>query len=475
MKYKYYLSKLKNKRAFLILLLIVILGFVLRLYHLGTSSLSTDEVLTVLRARFSLNELVTSLKVHPPLYYIILRPWVKIFGNSELAIRFPSLIFSVLSIIFIFKLAKELFNEKVGLISAFLLSIWPYSINYAQEARPYAIVWFLGTLSFLFFLRFVKDNKIRSLLSYIITIMISIYTEYLGFIFIIIQNILFFSFFNNKKQSKRWLLGQLAIILLYLPWIKNFLFIAILSKTTPFYSKRTDYFGFLVWLFLCVTGHWTKPIRISLIEVFLYCFLIISAFVRFKSIKNKKNILDFSQSDCLLFSWMVVPIIIFYLIEVYFTPILVPRYFGLIHVPLIILFSKAISKYNIRVKSMVIFLLFSISLSLLYPYYKHDLKYNGQDWRGLHEQLRQKAGNNDLIVYVRGKPVEDYYGKGIEAKSIGRKEFEEIDIDKLNYDSIFFVYTLYKFKEYKIPELKRYKLEEHIRKYRVGFFRFRKL
>lgn len=474
MKCKYYLSKLKNKRTLLVLLLIVILGFILRLYHLGTSSLSAGEILTVLRARFSLNELVTTLKVHPPLYfYIILRPWVQIFGDSEFAIRFPSLIFSVLSIIFIFKLAKELFNEKVGLISAFLLSIWPYSINYAQEARPYAIVWSLGILSFLFFLKFIKDNKIRSLSLYIITITISIYTEYLGFIFIILQNILFFSFFNNKKQSKRWLLGQLAIILLYLPWIKNFLFIAILSKIVPFYPKRTNYFGFLIWLFLCVTGHWEKPI--SLIEIFLYCFLIISAVVWFKNIKNKKNILDFSQSDCLLFSWMVVPIIILYLIEIYFTPILTTRYLGLIYIPLIILFSKAISKYNIRIKSTIFFLLFSISLSLLYPYYKHNLKYNGQDWKGLFEQLRQKAGNNDLIVCVRVGFVKDYYGKAIEAKSIGRKEFDEIDIDKLNYDSIFFVYTLHKFHEYKIPELKRYKLDEHIRKYRVGFFRFRKL
>lgn len=471
MEYKFFVDKLRNKRTFIILLLIVILGSILRLYHLGTPSFSADEILTVFRAKFSFNELVTSLRVHPPLYYIILRPWVKIFGDSEFAIRFPSLLFSVLTIIFIFKLAKELFNEKVGLISACLLSIWPYGINYAQEARPYAIVWCLGTLSFLFLLKFVKDNKICSLLSYIITITASIYTEYLGLIFFIFLNTIFFSFFNNKKQSKRWLLGQLAIILLYLPWVKNFLFIAVLSKIRPFYPQR-NYFIFLVRLFLCILGYWEKPI--SLIEIVLYSLLIISAFVGFKNIKNGKNILDFSLSDCLLSAWVVVPIVIFYLIDFYFTPILLPRYLGLIYIPLIILFSKAISKYSIKLRSMVIFLLFSISLSLLYPYYKYNLKYNNQDWKGLFEQLRQKAGSNDLIVYVRVGFVRDYYGKGIKAKSIDKEELGKIDIDKMNYDSIFFVYTLNKFKEYRIPELNRYKLQERIRKYGVGFFRFGK-
>ena len=324
MEYAYYYNKLKNKRTLLILPLIVILGFILRLYHLGNPSLRTDEILCVFRARFSFNELVTSLTRHPPLYYyVILWPWIKIFGDSEFAIRFPSLIFSVLSIIFIFKLAKELFNEKVGLISAFLLSVWPYNINYAQEAKQYTIIWSLGILSFIFFLEFTKDNKISSLLSYVIISTISIYTMYLGFVYITIQNIIFFTFFN-KKQSKRWLLGQLAIILLYLPWIKNFIFMAHLSKTMPVHGKIDNYFGFLVWLFLYVTGRWIKPIikPISLIEISLYCFLIISAVVWVKNIKNKKNILDFSQSDWLLFFWIVVPIIIFYLIDIYFTIIL---------------------------------------------------------------------------------------------------------------------------------------------------------
>ena len=472
MKYRFSIDKLKNKRTPVILLLIVILGLILRLYHLGAASLSADEILTVFRAKFSFNELITSLKVHPPLYYIILRPWVKIFGDSEFAIRFPSLVFSVLTIIFVFKLAKELFNEKVGLISAFLLSIWPYSINYAQEARPYAIVWCLGVLSFIFLLKFVKDNKICSLFSYIITITVSIYTEYLGFVFFTVLNIIFFSFFNKKKQSKRWLLGQLAIILLYLPWIKNFLFLVILSRIKPFYPRR-NYFIFLVRLFLCILGHWEKPI--NSIEIVLYIFLIISAFVRIKNVKNKKNIFDFSLSDCLLSAWVVISIMVFYFIDFYFTPILLPRYLGLIHIPLIILFSKAISKYSIRIRSTVIFLLLSISLSLLYPYYKYNLKYNSQDWKGLFEQLRKKAGSNDLIVYVRVGFVRDYYGKGIKAKSIDKEKLWKIELDKFNYDSIFFVYTLNKFKEYKIPGFERYKLQEQIRKHGVGFFRFRKL
>jgi 4-amino-4-deoxy-L-arabinose transferase-like glycosyltransferase len=472
MKYSYYYGKLKNNKILLTLLLIVILGFVLRLYHLGTQSLWLDELRTKAKTAYPLIQLVkiVHLSKHPPLYYILVKLWIKIFGISEFTLRFPSLIFSVLSIIFIFKLAKELFNEKVGLISAFLLSLWPYNINYAQMAKMYTMSWFLGILSFLFFYRFIKENKIRDLLSYVTITTISIYTMYLGFVYITIQNIIFFPFLNIK-QSKRWLLGQLAVILLYLPWINRFLYL----KRLNWGHKIDHYSEFIMNLFLSVTG--TNMGKRSWIEFFLYCFLIISAVIWFKNIKNnKKIILDFSQSDCLLFSWIVVPIIIFHIIHFFFRPMLAERYLGLIHIPLIILLSKTINKYNLKVKcALLIFLSFSIFLNHLYPYYREDQRYQGQNWRALGVELDKRIGDNDLIVPLDSSLCLEYCSKKHKATLMGLPEFRRLDIDKLIYDSIFFVYPIHQLKLFKIPEIKGYKLEEHIRSYRVGFFRFRKL
>ena len=99
-----------------------------------------------------------SVSHFPPLYYILMHLWVNIFGVSEISLRFPSLIFSVLSIFFIFKLTKALYDEEVGLISALLLSVSPYSINYAHDAKMYSMLWFLGILSFYYFYKFTNRS-----------------------------------------------------------------------------------------------------------------------------------------------------------------------------------------------------------------------------------------------------------------------------------------------------------------------------
>jgi len=57
MRLEYFLSRLRDKRIFVFMLLIILLGFVLRLYHLGTPSLWTDEMSSLFRAKLSLGEL----------------------------------------------------------------------------------------------------------------------------------------------------------------------------------------------------------------------------------------------------------------------------------------------------------------------------------------------------------------------------------------------------------------------------------
>ncbi|MFA5411681.1 MAG: glycosyltransferase family 39 protein, partial [Candidatus Omnitrophota bacterium] len=199
--------------------LILIIGFLLRVYRLDGPSLWFDELLTLGSMDLPLIQIVKGAATlpFPPLYHIVTHLWVKTFGISEFSLRFPSLIFSLLSIFLIFKLAKELFGRQVGLLAALLLVISPYSIGYAREAKMYSMLWFFGLLSFYFFYKFTRDNKKRDLALYILSTLASIYTLYAGLFFIIVQNAVFFLLFFRRPQLKKWLLAQAIIILLYLP------------------------------------------------------------------------------------------------------------------------------------------------------------------------------------------------------------------------------------------------------------------
>lgn len=70
----------------------------------------------------------------PPLYMYTAVPTVAVFGLTEFAVRLPAALIGVLAIAVIYFLAKELFSEKVALLSAFLLSISPWHVQLSRNA-----------------------------------------------------------------------------------------------------------------------------------------------------------------------------------------------------------------------------------------------------------------------------------------------------------------------------------------------------
>lgn len=316
MKYPFLSGVIKERRIQGSLFLILILGFILRLYHLGVPSLWFDELMTAGRIDYPLIQVVKNLFVSPfpPLYYIMMHLWVNIFGVSEVTLRFPSLIFSILSIFFIFKLAKELYDEDVGLISALLLSVSPYSINYAQEAKMYSLLWFLGILSFYYFYKFTKDHKNKDLFLYILFTTMSIYTLYVGFLFMMVQNIFYFAFFE-KKYFKKWLLGQLIILLIYLPWIYIF-FVNALERTGIKWIPQTqNYYRHVVRIFSQTMGiAFSKRLFVKYFFRGLYGLLMISALVSLRYKRDAADLFHLTKREILILSWIMVPILIYLLI-----------------------------------------------------------------------------------------------------------------------------------------------------------------
>lgn len=134
--------------------LILLLGFALRLINLN-QSLWLDEVISVLAVKTnSYSSLVTSFApgdFHPPLYYLVLKFWDRMFGYSEIASRFPSVIFSLATGYFIFLLGKKLISSRVGLVAALFWSVNPLAVYYAQEARMYSLAALAVTAAVYFF------------------------------------------------------------------------------------------------------------------------------------------------------------------------------------------------------------------------------------------------------------------------------------------------------------------------------------
>ena len=153
-------SRSKCHGMFLVLFLIILLGFSLRFYNLAKESLWFDEIYGgILPAKQSITYLLNpDISLPVSTYHIILHYWMQIFGQSEFSVRFPALIFGVLSIFVIYKLGKVIFNQEIGLLSALILAISPFQIHYSQEARPYSLLMLLSLVSVYYFVKFIKSS-----------------------------------------------------------------------------------------------------------------------------------------------------------------------------------------------------------------------------------------------------------------------------------------------------------------------------
>ncbi len=177
-----------------------------------------DEAFTGIITRMSWSEMWWMIfhDVHPPLYYYLLKPWASLFHYSVFGFRSFSVLFGVLSIISIYWIGKKLFSERVGLISAFLMTISPFAIQYSQEARMYSLFGFLSLWLVYFFIQALQKNDWKNWLAWGMIGVLFFYTHYLAlftFVIFYLTALGYQLFFQNKKlfQRKLFFITQIKI------------------------------------------------------------------------------------------------------------------------------------------------------------------------------------------------------------------------------------------------------------------------
>jgi uncharacterized membrane protein len=200
---------------------VFLIAVLLRLYGISSQSLWYDEIAeeSAFQRQF-LGDMSLNIPDTPPANALVVYAVSKLFPDNDYAIRFVPFIFGSLSIPLFFLLGKKLFNEKIGLISAFLLSISPFHIWYSQDARMYALFWMLILASMLFFLRALDKPRAANYSGFIISSVAALYTLQL-FVFIMFVQFLYLIIFINKyrQQFLKWITAFSVIVIFYLPWI----------------------------------------------------------------------------------------------------------------------------------------------------------------------------------------------------------------------------------------------------------------
>ena len=206
------------------LILIVILGAFLRLYHLGSESLWIDEAFSFADSRpatFSwlIQNLLQPWPVNSAFYFYLLHLW-SLGGESEAFLRLFSAGLGIFSVVLTFYLGKKVYNPAVGLGGAFLLAVSPFHILHSQEVRGYSLVVFLSLLALLFAVRAREDKSRANLILVFLISVLLFYTHILTILFIG-GLVLFFVIgtrLETKRPARRWSLILPLLIVLFFLW-----------------------------------------------------------------------------------------------------------------------------------------------------------------------------------------------------------------------------------------------------------------
>ncbi len=318
---------MNKKYIKIILFLIIILGFVLRLWPLQvahwwdeTAYLQNAEVIFSGRTNYD------EFEIRPPLLSVLIAGSFQIYHHVFSA-SFLTAILGSLGILFIFYLTKEMYSEKTGIISAIIYSLSPALVQSSHWIMTEAIAlsFIIGGLYFI-----IKSNFENKKYIFISSLLFSLafLTRFTSIILIFI----FAAYFVSNNFSLKFIKDKLFL------WGAYMLLIS-----APYFIWVQIKYGFFLHTLIranSVVSDFNEPVYFYVINLFTYLPIILSTGIIIYIIKtiSNKNYEKISKLEKLMIFW-----IIGYIIYVSLTPHKELRYLLPVFPPAIILTSKTIS------------------------------------------------------------------------------------------------------------------------------------
>jgi mannosyltransferase len=198
------------------------LAFALGVFHAGTKSVVLDEAISDSYARESLGrfwQTVSHVDPNMSLYYLLLRPWVAVFGDSEAALRSLSAVFAALAVGTLAVLGRRLFDRATGLVAGLFLAMDAFFVQYAQAARSYTLVVLLVLLSSYFFVGELEQPSRANALGYVLSSALAVYAHYFASYVLLTQLVTLAAIRRREALTRRWALIGGSVIALVTPEI----------------------------------------------------------------------------------------------------------------------------------------------------------------------------------------------------------------------------------------------------------------
>lgn len=358
---------------------------------LFTQSFWRDEAFSYFMAKKSVFEIIlsTAKDFSPPLYYLVLHYWMKVFGSTEIALRSLSFVFFWGTIYIAFLFLNDIFKIKLKKSFFYLIFfiINPLLLYYAFEARMYTMFAFFASLSYYAF--FKKDYRL-----YLFSTIAGLFTQY--YMLLVIFSQLFFLIINKKRVESFKKNAIYVSLFVFLPWFVYFL--TQNGFPNSFWISKPqfkDIFGLLAVIY---TGNeysfygntFVQAIFQNLFysSILLFFITAIGMFLYAKKFSRKEKL-----NYQLLFIWGIGIAVMIGLIS-FIKPLYFPRYLIFTTVGFLLLTVFVLEKINVYLRVVLIIIL----MTLTFNYQKLQIEYRKKtDLRKALREIQIIAGKNDLV------------------------------------------------------------------------------
>jgi hypothetical protein len=203
---------------------LVLLFLVRGIYFVGLDkSVWLDEGFSLLTARLSWGEILETqaLDVHPPLYFLLLKLYTLLFGESVGAVKIFSVIPMVLALFAGWLFLSKEFSKRSGVLFASCFFVLLPAAHYSVEIRMYSWAVFFVMMTAISAWRAARTDKVYWWAAFGVFIAASAYTHHYAAAMVAVGGGIFFVHtlvWDRGKIYKVALSGVLALVL-YSPWI----------------------------------------------------------------------------------------------------------------------------------------------------------------------------------------------------------------------------------------------------------------
>jgi len=389
------------------LLLPIGVAAALSFYSIAAKSVWLDEAISIALARLDWPGMWRAIAAEEPnmaLYHVLLHFWLQL-GTEEFAVRSMSAILAIASIAPVYGIGTRLLGSNTGLIASLLLTVNAFFIRYAQEARAYSLVLFLGAASSYLFLRAIERPSGKKWAIYVIVGALSMYAHFFG-VWVIAAHFFAAMVFGNGLVRRRDLIFSHSFIAL----LASPLLVPILSPGS--YSNHIGWLekpslGKLADLFEALTGY-GGPVLASVYAVVCSYALLYAVIHR-----RTPGVRFIPWRYAFLFSWLFLPVLGSFLFSILLKPIFHFRYL-IIALPALVLIAGD-GVQHIRpawLKLATLGLLLALSCPGLVALYREEEPFIRENWKAATKYVLDNSEMRDGIVFQRPfvrNPFEYYF------------------------------------------------------------------